>query len=201
MSHRYFAVHKPYGYLSQFGGPSSGEVKKPLLGELHDFPAGTMATDQLEEETEGLLLLTTNNQIGDLIRSYKTAQEYHVLVDGLIDAAAIARLQTGVESEAYPTSSCLARRLDAGPYFPPCARNVGDGPTSWVSITITEGNCRQVRKMTAAVGFPTLRLLRERIGGIHLGNMQPGWVVESDDFVFWPNNEISARTYMPDFRG
>ena len=192
MSHRHFLIHKPYGYLSQF----VGEAKKKKLGEFHDFPQGIMAIGRLDEDSEGLLLLTTDGRMSELVRSQKVEKEYYAQVDGLITEDAIAQLQTGVEigihSEKFQTSPCQARRLDPAPAFAPRTRKIRDdrhGPTSWVSITLTEGKFRQVRKMTAAVGFPTLRLVRVRVGTIWLGDLAPGAVREVADFGLPAMNE------------
>ena len=185
MSHRHFLIHKPYGYLSQF----VGEANKKKLGGFYDFPEGIMAIGRLDEDSEGLLLLTTDGKVSEYIRGKKIEKEYYAQVDGLITAEAIAQLQAGVEigihNVKYQTTPCTAFRLDAAPPFAPRTRKIRDdrhGPTSWVSITLTEGKYRQVRKMTAAVGFPTLRLMRVRIGAIQLGTLPPGAVVEVDKF-------------------
>ena len=202
MPHQHFILHKPYGYLSQFVSQFSGELKKKKLGELHNFPAGTMSIGRLDEESEGLLLLTTDGKMSDLIRSRKIEKEYYAQVDGLIDEADIAQMQAGVEigihSEKYITSPCVARRLDPAPNFAPRTRKIRDdrhGPTSWVSITLTEGKFRQVRKMTAAVGLPTLRLVRVRVGSIWLGDLVPGAVREVADFgvEYELNNWLTAH--------
>jgi 23S rRNA pseudouridine2457 synthase len=185
MSHRHFLIHKPYGYLSQF----AGEAKKKKLGEFHDFPEGIMAIGRLDEDSEGLLLLTTDGRMSELVRSRKIEKEYYAQVDGLITDAAVAQLQTGVEigihGTKYQTTPCQARRLDPAPAFLPRTRKIRDdrhGPTSWVSIVLTEGKFRQVRKMTAAVGFPTLRLVRVRVGTTWLGDLAAGEVREVPDF-------------------
>lgn len=185
MPHRHFLIHKPFGYLSQF----VGEAKKKKLGGFHDFPEGIMAIGRLDEDSEGLLLLTTDGQMSELVRSKKVEKEYYAQVDGLITDEAIAQLQTGVEigihGVKYYTSPCHAHRLDAAPDFAPRTRKIRDdrhGPTSWVSIIVTEGKFRQVRKMTAAVGFPTLRLVRVRVGAIWLGDLAAGAVREVPDF-------------------
>lgn len=189
MLHRHFIVHKPYGYLSQFATQARGEARKRMLGELHDFPAGTMAIGRLDEDSEGLLLLTTDGKMSELIRGQKIEKEYYAQVDGLIGDEAIARLRAGVEigvhDVRYQTMPCAATRLAVAPAFAPRSRKIRDdrhGPTSWVSITLTEGKFRQVRKMTAAVGCPTLRLVRVRVGGIWLGDLPPGGVLEVADF-------------------
>lgn len=186
MRHQHFALYKPYGYLSQFVSEDAREArKKRFLGELHAFPAGTMAIGRLDEESEGLLLLTTDGLASEQVRSKQVEKEYHVQVDGQITDEALHQLQQGVEigirSEKYQTLPCAASRLDPAPVFPPRARKIRDdrhGPTSWVSITLTEGKFRQIRKMTAAVGFPTLRLVRVRIGAVVLGSLAPGEVRE-----------------------
>jgi 23S rRNA pseudouridine2457 synthase len=185
MSHRHFLIHKPYGYLSQF----VGEAKKKKLGEFHDFPEGIMAIGRLDEDSEGLLLLTTDGRMSELVRSKKVEKEYYAQVDGLITDEALTLLQTGVEigihGVKYQTTPCQAHRLDAAPAFAPRTRKIRDdrhGPTSWVSIIVTEGKFRQVRKMTAAVGFPTLRLVRVRVGAIWLGDLTAGAVREVTDF-------------------
>ena len=185
MPHRHFLIHKPYGYLSQF----VGEANKKKLGDFHNFPAGIMAIGRLDEDSEGLLLLTTDGKVSEYVRGKKVEKEYYAQVDGLIDDRAIEQLQTGVEigihDVKYQTSPCAAHRLDPAPTFAPRTRKIRDdrhGPTSWVSITLTEGKYRQVRKMTAAVGFPTLRLVRVRVGSLWLGNLPPGAVREVTDF-------------------
>lgn len=186
MQHRHFILHKPYGYISQF---VSENRKKKVLGELYDFPEGAMAIGRLDEASEGLLLLTTDGKTSEQVRSKHVEKEYYAQVDGLITDEAIAKMQEGVSigvfGEQYDTRPCTAFRLDSAPDFPERSRRIRDdrhGPTSWVSITVTEGKFRQVRKMTAAVGFPTLRLVRVRIGNIRLQNFVPGSVTEIGEF-------------------
>lgn len=188
MSHsRHFILFKPYGYLSQF----IYELKRPkkLLGELYNFPENTMAIGRLDEDSEGLLLLTTDGMMSEMVRSKKVEKEYYVQVDGVISQEAIDLLQEGVEigfnGKKYVTKKCKAHRLEITPSFPERAKKIRDdrhGPTSWLSITIREGKFRQVRKMTSAVGFPTLRLLRIRIGNVGLNDLKPGEVLEVTDF-------------------
>lgn len=187
MSHRHFILHKPYGYLSQF--IYELKRKKKLLGELHDFPTGTMAIGRLDEDSEGLLLLTTDGKMSEIVRSKKVDKEYYVQVDGIITQEAIEQMKEGVEigfdGGKYKTKKCEARLVPEIPNFGPRGKKIRDerhGPTSWASITVNEGKFRQVRKMTAAVGFPTLRLVRVRIGNVHLNNLQAGEVLEISDF-------------------
>ena len=184
--HRHFILNKPFGYLCQF---VCELPKKKLVGSLYDFPDGTMAIGRLDEHSEGLLLLTTDGQVSEYIRSRKIEKEYYAQLDGLITDEAIEQMKQGVEigirDVKYRTKSCKVFKLDTDPGFAPRTRKIRDdrhGPTSWVSVTLTEGKYRQVRKMTAAAGFPTLRLVRVRIGNILLGDLKPGEVKEVDRF-------------------
>lgn len=180
-------LYKPYGYLSQF----KYELKrnKKLLGELYDFPLGAMAIGRLDEDSEGLLLITTDGKLSDYICSSKVEKEYYAQVDGVITDEAIEKLNEGViigfEGTKYLTKKCKSKSIDPPTNLGHRAKKIRDerhGPTSWVSICIKEGKFRQVRKMTAAVGFPTLRLLRVRIGSVFLDEMRTGEVREVADF-------------------
>lgn len=184
-NHRHFIIFKPYGFLSQFESNDSKQQSKKFLGCLHDFPKGTMAIGRLDEKSEGLLLLTTDGKISDHINSRKVEKEYYAQVDGDISEEAIQQLKTGVEigfdGGKYKTKPCKAFKLEQVPNLPNRGKKIRDdrhGPTSWVSVILNEGKFRQVRKMTSAVGFPTLRLVRVRIGDILIKNMQAGDVVE-----------------------
>lgn len=185
--HQHFLIFKPYGYLSQF----IYELKRPkkLLGELYNFPENTMAIGRLDEDSEGLLLLTTDGMMSEIVRSKKVEKEYYVQVDGIVTQEAIEELKNGVligfNGKKYLTKKCEARILPEVPSFPDRAKKIRDerhGPTSWLSITINEGKFRQVRKMTSAVGFPTLRLVRIRVGNIYLNDLKPGEVLEVNSF-------------------
>ena len=184
--HHHFLIHKPFGYLSQFVCELK---KKKLLGELYPFPPGTMSIGRLDEDSEGLLLLTTDGMMSEIIRSKKVEKEYYAQVDGIISDSAIQELMEGVEigvrNVKYQTLPCKAFRLEKEPDFPARTRKIRDdrhGPTSWVSIILNEGKVRQVRKMTAAVGFPTLRLIRVRVGNIELGQLKAGEVLAVKSF-------------------
>jgi len=183
--HRHFIIHKPYGFISQF--IYNNKRKKRLLGEIYPFPENTMAIGRLDENSEGLLILTTDGKMSAHVRSKSVEKEYHVQVDGIITSEIIAQLKKGVEigikGEKYITKPCEARLITETPDFPERTRKIRDdrhGPTSWASITLTEGKFRQVRKMTAAVGFPTLRLVRVRIGDVKLNTLKAGEVLEVD---------------------
>ena len=183
MLHRHFILHKPYGYLSQF--IYELKRKKKLLGDLYDFPLGTMAIGRLDEDSEGLLLLTTDGKMSEIVRSKKVDKEYYVQVDGIITQDAVEKIKKGVEigfnGTKYITKLCESFIINEIPNFGTRGKKIRDerhGPTSWVSITVNEGKFRQVRKMTAAVGFPTLRLVRLRIGNVYLNDLQAGEVRE-----------------------
>jgi 23S rRNA pseudouridine2457 synthase len=186
--HQHFILHKPHGFISQFVYELKRNKRK--LGELYNFPVGTMAIGRLDEDSEGLLLLTTDGMMSELVRSKKVEKEYYAQVDGIITLEAVEQLKNGVEigfhGKKYITKKCQAN-LIPNPMHIGEGRRIRDerhGPTSWVSITLTEGKFRQVRKMTSAVGFPTLRLIRVRVGNIELGNLKAGEVREiyKDDF-------------------
>lgn len=186
--HQHFILHKPHGFISQFIYELKRNKRK--LGELYDFPEGTMAIGRLDEDSEGLLLLTTDGMMSELVRSKKVEKEYYAQVDGIITEEAVEQLKNGVEigfhGKKYLTKKCQAKLIE-NPTHIGEGRRIRDerhGPTSWVSITLTEGKFRQVRKMTSAVGFPTLRLIRIRVGNIELGALKAGEVKEiyQDDF-------------------
>ncbi len=187
--HRHFIIHKPFGYLSQFVNHQNKRKNKKLLGELFSFPLGIMAIGRLDEDSEGLLLLTTDGKVSQAVRSKEIEKEYIIQVDGIITEAAIVQLQKGVEisfkGKKYLTLPCTAYRIETTPSFKARRKKIRSdrhGPTSWVSITICEGKNRQVRKMSAAVGFPTLRLIRVRIGNVFLNDMIAGEVKEVNSF-------------------
>ena len=186
-NHQHFKLFKPYGFLSQFLPES--RKKKRLLGELYNFPDKTMAIGRLDHDSEGLLLLTTDGMMSYKVRDKTVEKEYYVQVDGEITLDAISQLQNGVEiginGTKYLTMPCKAFKLDCEPKLPARGRKIRDpkhGPTSWISITLSEGKNRQIRKMTAAVGFATLRLVRVRIGDIAIDNLIAGDVVTLPNF-------------------
>lgn len=191
---QHFILHKPHGYLSQFIYEKKRNKKK--LGELYDFPEGTMAIGRLDEDSEGLLLLTTDGMMSEIVRSKSVEKEYYAQVDGIINQEAVDELKNGVEigfkGIRYNTKKCDARIITELPEAIGVGRRIRDerhGPASWISIILTEGKFRQVRKMTAAVGFPTLRLVRIRVGNIHLQNLKAGEVREVQSF--FTNNQIT----------
>ena len=187
--HRHFIIYKPFGYLSQFANNDISKHKKKLLGEFYPFPKKLMAIGRLDEKSEGLLLLTTDGNMSELVRSSNVEKEYFAEVDGAITSEAIEMLKNGVEigfgGIKYTTKPCRVYKLNEIPNLPERGKKIRDerhGPTNWVSITLTEGKFRQVRKMTAAVGFPTLRLVRVRVGNLCIDDMQAGDVKEIQNF-------------------
>ena len=184
IQHRHFILHKPYGYISQFMSNAPKNYKKKFLGELAIFPEGTMSIGRLDEKSEGLLLLTTDGKLSDTINRSGVEKEYYAQLDGLISSEAINKMIKGVEigihGRKYVTKPCLVQKIES-PNFPLRKQKIRDdrhGPTSWVSITLNEGKFRQVRKMTSAVGFATLRLIRVRVGTIHLNALPTGESIE-----------------------
>lgn len=189
MNHRHFIFYKPDGVLSQFTSAQTKRKNKQMLGDFFDFPQETMAIGRLDEPSEGLLFLTTDGKTSERVRSKSVEKEYWVQVDGVLTEEAINQLQNGVEisieGKPYKTLPCSAFQIKSKQQLPARRKKIRDerhGPTSWLSIAISEGKYRQVRKMTAAVGFPTLRLIRVRIGNHKLGKLQPGEVVEVPQF-------------------
>ncbi|MEX1002896.1 MAG: pseudouridine synthase [Crocinitomicaceae bacterium] len=187
--HHHYILHKPYGFLSQFITHAQRQKKKHrFLGELYNFAEGTMSIGRLDRASEGLLLLTTDGKVSHEITGKKYEKEYYAQLDGVITDEALEQLRKGVDitvdGHAYTTLPGLAKRIDP-PGFEarqPPVRDDRHGPTSWISIIIREGKFRQVRKMTAAVGFPTLRLVRVRVAGVWLGDLRRGEVREVQQF-------------------
>lgn len=172
--------------LSQMGSNDPKEARnKRFLGELHEFPDGIMPIGRLDEKSEGLLLMTTDGKLSDAINRSGIEKEYCAQLDGEITEEAIAELKKGVEiglaGKKYTTKPCQVKRISTPALLPEPDSLLRIGrhrPNSWISIILTEGKFRQVRKMTAVVGFPTLRLVRVRIGNITLEELVPGDVAE-----------------------
>ena len=168
--------HKPYGVLSQFT-PESGS-RWGTLAEF-GFPRNVYPVGRLDADSEGLLLLTDEAPLNARLLDPKHGhvREYWAQVEGNPTDEALAQLARGVHIADYTTRPCRAKRLEVSNAFPPrdppirFRKNV---PDSWIALELTEGKNRQVRKMTAAVGHPTLRLVRVRIGGLRLGELPPG---------------------------
>jgi 23S rRNA pseudouridine2457 synthase len=170
------ALNKPYGILSQFT-PEAGSRWGTLAG--CGLPARVYPLGRLDADSEGLLLLTDEPGLNSRLLDPEAghAREYWVQVEGLPDAAALERLARGVTIGGHRTRPCTVRRLEPAPAVParhPPIRVRQTVPDCWLSLELTEGKNRQVRRMTAAVGHPTLRLLRVRIGGFRLEGLAAG---------------------------
>jgi 23S rRNA pseudouridine2457 synthase len=171
------AFHKPYGVLSQF---TKEHPSHRVLAEF-GFPKKVYSVGRLDADSEGLLLLSDEARWNEMLLQPKHAHErtYHVQVEGLPSAAALEQLRRGVKLADFTTLPCKARLLDPAPSYPPRVPPIRERktvPSSWLEITLIEGKNRQVRRMTAAVGLPTLRLIRVAIGQLRLGDLhlEPG---------------------------
>ena len=189
-THLHFKLYKPFGMLSQLTSNEDGQLrKKRFLSELFDFPEGSMPVGRLDEKSEGLLLMTTDGKLSDAINRSGVEKEYYAQLDGEISKEAINALGDGVEiglwGKRYVTRPCKVTKLAETPTLPEPDKKLRIGthrPNSWISITLTEGKFRQVRKMTAAVGYPTLRLVRVRIGKMLLDDATVGQVTPIPHF-------------------
>ncbi|WP_237056488.1 pseudouridine synthase [Microbulbifer sediminum] len=174
--------NKPYGVLSQF----SDERGRPTLADFISRK-GFYAAGRLDFDSEGLLLLTDDGRLQHQIAHprQKLPKTYWVQVEGEIDAEALARLRQGVDLKDGRTAPARARRLESPDLWKrtPPVRERKSIPTSWLELTIREGRNRQVRRMTAAVGYPTLRLVRTAIGNWQLGELQPGQLRQEEVFA------------------
>lgn len=185
MNFKYFVLNKPFGYLCQF----TGEEDDLLLGKLYDFPKDVYSVGRLDKDSEGLLLLTNDNYFKTKLLDPKSkhSKTYLVQLEGDIDNVAIEKLESGIieikhNGQKYRVGKSRCKKitnLEISDRIPPI-RFRATIPTSWIELTITEGKNRQVRKMTAAVGFPTLRLIRKQIGQLFLGDLESGKVLEID---------------------
>ena len=170
------AFNKPYGVLCQFTDRST--PPRPTLGGF-GLPAGIYPAGRLDHDSEGLLLLTDDGALVHRITDprHKLAKTYLVQVEGDPQPEQLQRLRTGVELRDGPTRPAGARLLAAPPpLWPrdPPVRARKTVPDAWLELVIREGRNRQVRRMTAAVGLPTLRLVRSAIGGAGLDGLAPG---------------------------
>jgi 23S rRNA pseudouridine2457 synthase len=174
--------NKPFDVLCQFSPQPERETLADYVKIPKVYPAG-----RLDADSEGLLLLTDDGKLQHAIAhpDRKEAKQYLVQVDGVVSDEALARLQAPLDLGDFVTKPCRAVRIAAPewlwPRNPPIRVRL-DKPTSWLAITLQEGKNRQVRRMTAAVGLPTLRLVRSAIGAISLAThpLMPGEWMEVD---------------------
>lgn len=175
---RTILFNKPFGVLSQFTDSSTASSPSPTLSGFIDLP-DVYPAGRLDKDSEGLMVLTDDGRLQARLSQprHKTPKTYWVQVEGLPDDAAIAALCTGVTLKDGVTRPAKARRIDSpGALWPrtPPIRVRKSVPDCWLELTITEGRNRQVRRMTAAVGHPTLRLIRAGVGQWRIGGLRPG---------------------------
>ena len=181
MAYQFVLFYKPYNVLSQFGQgstpPAHGSPRltlKDFVPVAHVYPVG-----RLDRDSEGLMLLTNHGQVQHRLSDPRFAhpRTYWVQVEHDPAPSALAQLRQGVTIKGYRTRPCQVELLAAAPPLPPRDPPIRDRqsiPTAWLEMTLEEGKNRQVRRMTAAVGHPTLRLVRVAIAHLSLGSLQPG---------------------------
>ncbi|WP_019507484.1 pseudouridine synthase [Pleurocapsa sp. PCC 7319] len=178
---KYILFYKPYGVLCQFTDGGS-DIKRPTLKDYISVPR-VYPVGRLDLDSEGLLLLTDNGQLQHRLANPKFAhpRTYFVQVERIPDEKALTKLRNGITIKNYRTRKAKVYLLPEEPQLPPRIPPIRDRrtiPTCWLAITLYEGRNRQVRRMTAAVGFPTLRLVRVSLGSnsqqINLTGLQPG---------------------------
>ena len=169
--------NKPYGVLPQFTDKGTEGSPRPTLSQFVDVP-GVYPAGRLDMDSEGLMLLTDDGRLQARISDpkYKMAKSYLVQVEGDVADDALVRLRRGVSLKDGLTLPCEAERIADPELWPrdPPIRVRQSIPDSWIELTIREGRNRQVRRMTAAVGHPTLRLVRRAIGEWTLDGLAPG---------------------------
>lgn len=183
---QYYLFYKPFQVLTQFS--AEGE-KKTLSDYFAHLSKDIYPVGRLDYDSEGLLLLTNDKPLTHqlLDPSFSHPRTYWVQVEGIITEEGIVNLEKGVsinvDGKNYKTKKAIANKFVTDPIVSernPPIRFRKNIPTSWLSLTLTEGKNRQVRKMTAATGFPTLRLIRYSIGNVTMNDMQPGEIKTAD---------------------
>ncbi|QEQ01708.1 pseudouridine synthase [Thermosynechococcus sp. B0] len=188
MNHRYILLYKPYRVLCQFQDQEGRSTLKDYVPIPDIYPAG-----RLDYDSEGLVLLTNDGWLQHCLTDprYGHPRTYWVQVEGEPNPAALTELAEGVVVQGYRTRPAVVQVLEQEPSLPPREppiRYRRSIPTHWLSLTLREGRNRQVRRMTAAVGFPTLRLVRVAIANLQLGDLAPGqWreILPSERQALW----------------
>jgi len=202
--HHYYIIYKPYLVLSQFSQPAETSADTGLKQTLKDFfdvPKDVYPVGRLDNDSEGLLILTNDATINNrlLHPSFGHEREYWVQVEGEITQDAIRQLREGllinIDGKPFRTAKAKAEKFQSPPPVPPrvppirVRKNI---PDSWIKLILTEGKNRQVRKMTAKIGFPTLRLIRHRIARLTIEGLDPG------EMRVLTESEIYSATGMRD---
>jgi 23S rRNA pseudouridine2457 synthase len=199
-AHRYFVLHKPFKMVSQFVSTH----KVGLLGDLDfDFPPGTHAIGRLDNDSEGLLLLTTNKKVTRLLFLSDTPHErtYLVQLNNAVSQQNLERLQTGVDFKIkdginYTTAPCTVTKVeDPSVYCKMAERQTAYLPYTWLLITITEGKYHQVRKMIGAIRHKCKRLIRISIEDLSLNDLESGKVREMNETDFFRLLKLTQQPY------
>ena len=205
----HYLIYKPFGMLSQFSaeGTERSPDKQILADLAFAFGRDVYPVGRLDADSEGLLLLTNDTAINHRLLDPKFAHQrtYYVQVDGAVTDQALKQLAEGVtitvDGKPYHTRPAIARCIDEPDLPPrnPPIRVRTTIPTSWISLTLTEGKNRQVRKMTAAVGFPTLRLVRWAIGHLTADGLHPADIrnIPESDITQLLTTNGSATARLP----
>ncbi len=175
MAKRYILFYKPYGVLSQFTSSDSSQI---TLDHFR-FPQNVYAAGRLDADSEGLMLLTDDGQFKHrlLDPKYGHSRTYAAQIENIPDEASLDKLRKGVMIEGMRTRPAKVKILEKEPGFPPRGKPIrfrAHIPTCWLELVLTEGRNRQVRKMTASIGHPTLRLVRIRLLFLTLEGLHPG---------------------------
>ena len=174
ITYKYLALHKPYGYLSQF----TDKLNRKTLSHLKNIPKEVYPIGRLDMDSEGLLLLSNDKSLVDFLLNPNNLheKEYLAQVEGIPTEEEMIIFRSGLlieNQKTLPAQIGVSDILDIPERKPPIRKRLSI-PTCWLKIILTEGRNRQVRKMTAAIGHPTLRLIRARVKNIHLGELKPG---------------------------
>ena len=200
-NYRYFVIYKPFGILSQFSG------EEGTLKDVADFPPEVYPVGRLDKDSEGLLLITDDKSLNHYLLDPKFGhlRSYLAQVEGIPTEEAISQLQSGteinVDGKVYRTKKAFAKILSEAPDLPernPPIRYRKSVPDTWIQLTLTEGKNRQVRKMTAAVGYPTLRLVRWSMEKLTISGFAVGEVREFEKEEIYRLLNIQLKTFEKD---
>lgn len=196
MSFRYFVIYKPFGILSQFSG------EQDTLKELGQFPKEVYPVGRLDKDSEGLLFITDDKALNNYLLhpTFGHKRTYLAQVEGVPTEDALKQLESGVEinvdGRMYRTKRALAKKLEDSPALPernPPIRYRKSVPDSWIQLSLIEGKNRQVRKMTAAVGYPTLRLVRWSMENLTIEGFAVGEVREFEKEELYQLLNVTER--------